>query len=270
MTRESKLALIIGFSVFLVFGVLVGDYLSKARNQKLDPVLTASGILPEQGTNSTFVSEPVSRPLPPGDDHQLGMAPRPRIEEIISGQPEALIKVDHTDGPSILGSETSRTPLPVSTGKEKTYAVVSGDSLYKIAQREYADGSLHDRLAAYNKDKLKNGKDLSIGQSLRLPPKDVLLGKATLAVSEPAPSTTRVVNTSLTPGGKPEKPEAKPEATAPKTRTYAAKKGDTVVRIARTVLGSADRIKEIVKLNPELGPTGDNLREGQTIKLPEK
>ncbi|GJM19857.1 MAG: hypothetical protein DHS20C14_20700 [Phycisphaeraceae bacterium] len=43
MTRENKLALIIGFTLILMVGVLVSDHLSRARMARLDEAATAEG-----------------------------------------------------------------------------------------------------------------------------------------------------------------------------------------------------------------------------------
>ena len=43
VTREHKLALIIGFSLVLVVGVLISDHFSKARSAQVATEITAGG-----------------------------------------------------------------------------------------------------------------------------------------------------------------------------------------------------------------------------------
>jgi nucleoid-associated protein YgaU len=58
-----------------------------------------------------------------------------------------------------------------STASEKTYEVQSGDSLSKIAKREYGDANLWPRIYEANKDILKDPDKIFPGQTLRIPEK---------------------------------------------------------------------------------------------------
>ena len=58
-----------------------------------------------------------------------------------------------------------------SSTSSKTYVVVSGDSLSKIAQREYGDGNDWNRIYEANRDKLKDPDKIFPGQKLVIPPK---------------------------------------------------------------------------------------------------
>jgi nucleoid-associated protein YgaU len=58
-----------------------------------------------------------------------------------------------------------------SSTAEKTYVVVSGDSLSKIAKREYGNANDWNRIFEANKDILKDPDKIYPGQKLRIPPK---------------------------------------------------------------------------------------------------
>jgi nucleoid-associated protein YgaU len=58
-----------------------------------------------------------------------------------------------------------------SSTAEKTYVVVSGDSLSKIAKREYGNASEWKRIFEANKDILKDPDKIYPGQKLKIPPK---------------------------------------------------------------------------------------------------
>lgn len=58
-----------------------------------------------------------------------------------------------------------------SSTAEKTYVVVSGDSLSKIAKREYGNANDWPRIFEANKDILKDPNKIYPGQKLRIPPK---------------------------------------------------------------------------------------------------
>lgn len=68
------------------------------------------------------------------------------------------------------GSSTAppawKDPMPASG---RTYVVVDGDSLSKIAQREYGDAKRWPDIYAANKDIIKNPDLIYPGQTLRLP-----------------------------------------------------------------------------------------------------
>ena len=51
------------------------------------------------------------------------------------------------------------------------YVVVSGDSLSKIAQREYGAASEWPRIYEANRDQIKDPDKIFPGQKLKLPPK---------------------------------------------------------------------------------------------------
>lgn len=57
-----------------------------------------------------------------------------------------------------------------SSTASKIYVVVSGDSLSKIAKREYGDAKLWPRIFEANKDLLKDPNKIFPGQKLKIPP----------------------------------------------------------------------------------------------------
>ncbi len=58
-----------------------------------------------------------------------------------------------------------------SSTAEKVYVVVAGDSLSKIAKREYGNANEWPRIFEANKDILKDPNKIFPGQKLRIPPK---------------------------------------------------------------------------------------------------
>ena len=75
--------------------------------------------------------------------------------------------VDQPDFSNV-SSGSSSTPRPPSTG-ERTYVVVKGDSLSKIAKREYGDAQQWRRIYDANRDIIDNPDLIHPGQALRLP-----------------------------------------------------------------------------------------------------
>lgn len=58
-----------------------------------------------------------------------------------------------------------------SSTAAKIYVVVAGDSLSKIAKREYGDANAWNRIFEANKDILKDPNKIFPGQKLKIPPK---------------------------------------------------------------------------------------------------
>lgn len=140
-----------------------------------------------------------------------------------------------TTGPSV----TDKVKLPVKPqpasaepAATRTYKVRSGDTLGAIAQKQLGSTRHVARIKALNPG--LDARRLSIGKVIVLP------GSATAA----------------------------PATTSGAFRTYTISKDDTFERIARVELGSAKRVKEVMRLNPNVDPR--RLRLGKKIKLPLK
>jgi nucleoid-associated protein YgaU len=58
---------------------------------------------------------------------------------------------------------------PNVTDQERTYTVVAGDTLSKIAKREYGDASKWHRIYDANKDTIKNPDLIYPGQTFKIP-----------------------------------------------------------------------------------------------------
>ncbi len=65
-------------------------------------------------------------------------------------------------------SSTAPAPAP-PTASKRTYTVVSGDSLSKIAKREYGDAQKWTIIYEANRDKISNPDLIHPGQVLTIP-----------------------------------------------------------------------------------------------------
>jgi nucleoid-associated protein YgaU len=77
-------------------------------------------------------------------------------------------------GSSSTAPEAPRSaPDPTTSGASsgKTYTVVAGDSLSRIAKREYGDGNAWNRIYEANRDIIKDPDLIHPGQTLKIPPK---------------------------------------------------------------------------------------------------
>lgn len=75
-------------------------------------------------------------------------------------------KADFSD---VRSGSSSTAPQSPAAARQRTYTVVAGDSLSKIAKREYGDASKWPRIFEANRDKIQNPDLIHPGQVLNLP-----------------------------------------------------------------------------------------------------
>jgi nucleoid-associated protein YgaU len=357
VTREHKLALIIGFSILLVVGVLVGDHFSKARTDRVNPALlgadpatglqpdlppsnsappprapmaaglpsggvgggaevpgapgSGSGSMPPPTPMAIEMGAPVGTPSSPEGGLAIDGSPVIPSATILAGPSEPLpspvVVVPPTIAPSpAMAPEPGRTSpipgfvpvpetspatpgptspaqatLPVSAGRLISHPVRPGDTLYRLAQQYYGDAKLWEPLAEYNRRLLGPGNRLSVGVTLRIPPRDVLLGRARLG-EQGSPITAPATG----PGATPAAPSSSPSPTtapgrgapaalartavaqAPATTEYVVQRGDTLGTISQKMLGTSRRWREILELNRSVIRDENALTVGTRLRLP--
>lgn len=86
------------------------------------------------------------------------------------GDTPSAAKPDFSNVQSGGSSTVAAAPEPVATrGSGRTYVVVDGDSLSKIAKREYGDASQWRRIYEANTDLIKDPDLIYPGQELKVP-----------------------------------------------------------------------------------------------------
>jgi nucleoid-associated protein YgaU len=73
------------------------------------------------------------------------------------------------DFSDVVSGSSSTAPAPAGAAVTRTYTVVSGDSLSKIAKKIYGDGRRWKEIFEANKDKIKNPDLIHPGQVLNIP-----------------------------------------------------------------------------------------------------
>ena len=288
MTREHKLALIVGFALVLVLGVLISDHFSKARQVQLAGAGDIRPPTPEQlgtaiGTPAPIGASPAAtppqsiagRPDLPGFARTRGNESNLPSTILVASGPtpstplanvhhvnEYLPYGEHTDLPS---GSAPVVPISPPLIPMTRYDVKDGDTLYAIAQRTYGDGKLWEKIRDSNKDKLGSGGTLHKGVTLLLPPKDVLLGKPYI----PPTQANSLIAQRTTPLDLIAKPDAKPAANGD-FREYQVKDGDTLVAIARKMLNSGKRYTEIIDANKSSLADPESLTVGMKLRVPVK
>lgn len=285
MTREQKLALILGFALTLVVGVLISDHLSGARAAGM-PELTEAltprdqprpGLGRDRSTYMLVEREEttlhdVAGTYQPVDERILPQPTPDRVVELNNGnrhetqfaqvfdqvrqgigelrpvaQHETIIMGENrlnqgnrrAEVPQIDPIREDARPIPT----EHVHRVEQGDTLWKIAERYYGDGSQWRRIAEaeQNKGRIMADSQVRNGASIVIP-------------GVPAVSQNNQRGTQ------------RPAQLAPRQQTYTVQRGDTLGEISMKTLGTSRRWREILELNrdrirdPNVVPVGVELR----------
>jgi len=240
MTRENKLALVIGFGLMLFVGILVSDHFSA---QRFDPATVA------EAQPKTTETEPVQLDAVGGDalvQVNLGKDGTSTLPDAVD--PGTLVFVDPAapqEGLPVEVAKADGTPV-------KFHKVQKGETYWSIAAREYGDGSLATKLQDYNKAVSPDAAKLALNSDLRIPPIDVL--KPGAVVKSATQAGTTVARTT---------PE--PKVAARVAATVTVGKGDTAYGIAQK---QGIKVAELLKHNGIKDPAA--LKPGQTLKIPTK
>lgn len=280
MTREHKLALIVGFSLVLLVAVVISDHMSRARQAELVAQGPASdGLpgmtipdLPETLSALVAIQEQVASPPIIIRQGENGRVDRPGQEA------EQTRVVDLPDaGPTLGLAESARgaiqdiDPAQIANGPRgearlpsagstnevteprrsqdaRIHHVQEGDGLYKICKRYYNDGNLWPKLAEFNRDRVGEKGMVRIGVRLQIPPESVLRG----------PNRGRTT---------PTRPRAEPSGATLMLASYTVRRGDTLGEISQKLLGTVRRAPEIMKLNSI--ENANSIRSGMVLTIPE-
>lgn len=238
MTRENKLALVLGFGLMLFVGILVSDHFAA---RKAPPVATVASARQDVGV------PPI--PSPGSGDgivHRGGGQDTPRVLP----NPDGI--GDVSDDAMARGGESPETvpPAPIdpppAANAVRVYLVEEGDTFAAIAHREYGRRVLGQALADFNGIVPSR---LKAGASIQLP---------SIATLDPA--------TAPTPGAE----SASDAALAMRSsfRVYTIREGDTLYRIAQRELGNGGLWKELERSNADVIKDAGDLTPGTQIKIP--
>lgn len=288
VTRELKLALIVGVTLVLGVAVLVSDHLATKRRPTLDTAVAvqpAMTPLPAPIRAPEPMVEPVLAPVEPvvaqrapevtvteiaittpGVSGPAGMGPDVPAPKQVEPQPRQV-----GPKPLLLSKQTSPDEPGVAEPKAvRTYTVVDGDSAYKLARKFLGDGGKWKQIVDANPKVFGAQGQLQIGATLVIPGEPA---RAVLPVREP-PALAKAPEAKAETKSDPKKSESKVAMeTGKRSKTtgkaYTVKPGDTLSGIARRELGSSGRAMEIADMNKSVIKDPDTLPLGVSIRLPE-
>lgn len=234
MTREHKLALIIGFSLVLLIGVLISDHFSRA------------GSLEMAGVTERDVS-PASAVLPVSRD-ALG----PVLER---GHPAAA-----HDSPGHAPGTGSAGPAIADSGSGRGEPVPGGgegagvESDWPGASR-FINGANPPRPAA--------GLQFDLNRLREKVQESGWLDRPGTGTADPGRTLTSAPGSESAPAGAP-----KPVAAGPAFADYTVKSGESLFQIAARQLGDGNRWREIRDANPKAVSADGGVRAGVRLRIP--
>ncbi|MEE9129601.1 MAG: LysM peptidoglycan-binding domain-containing protein [Phycisphaerales bacterium] len=246
MTRENKLALVVGFALIVFVGVLVSDHFSAARlNEPADLTLGQSSSGNSAQNDQTLIDLQVSEPA--SDDQVRARRPALVPTQYLATHGAANEQPKPNEVQTIRLPDLQAPPLasPKRNAAESVdhhvrfVEIRAGESLSSICGREYGDQSLASALANYNG--IADPDLVQQGRRLRVPDPIVL-------------------------GARPAK--SRPTATDPRYASYTVMPGESLSEIASRLLRSARRWPELYDLNRDVIRDPDSVEAGTTIKVP--
>lgn len=249
MTREHKLAVVLGFGLLLFVGILVSDHFSAAHRR------SPADLAARTPVRDIRANDPVS--IQP-----LQVVNRPNMMAPIG--PVVSPLTPQGDGVAIPQQFTGHSPQAVTPGiPAELYTLKDGETLYKICQTRYGNGNLWKELAEFNKGTVANPTKLRKGMTIRLPSASVLRGEEPVVVQ-----AQQVVM--QTPAGIPENQGMNAGNTepAPLQREYIVQKGDTLGAIAMRELGTSKKWNEIFEANRDRLKSPTDLKIGKPLRIP--
>lgn len=306
VTRELKLALIVGFALVLTVAILVSDHLSKARTANLatiggttkvvakvpdSPIRSLDELLPAQLPAAIEVATPVAAATEPAtveaDPVQSSLPVVIGQQQVPSGR-ESRFGQSRSDGAGALSTSIrDHADMNVVTPTLGSAGAPQGATPQDIAIKEIkkAETNKPAPLAGEKTYTVANGDTLYA--ICRKQYGDANLYKKLAAANKMGENGgLKVGSTIVLPSkesltGKPEATKSEPKVAAKspskiepkalkveesKNKSYQVRPGDTLTSIARQQLGSASRSGDIASLNRM--DADDDLLAGAILKLP--
>jgi len=303
MTRENKLALVVGFGLILFVGILISDHFSVARTQVSadlsgvqDPLtnqvalqdIVDLGVVPEP-----VLPAPLRPPVNQGGLQPGELAVGTAVIPMNPADYQPLLEPAPLDRVAMAGSNADAEVAPITEQvREETavpegfqaipretevamadvrfHEVRGGESMFGICRQYFGDPTLVTALATFNK--MNDPASLRSGQRLMIPTAEQLGAKprqvAKANTRDPAgvkPSGLRVVNEKTTPADLVTKTVAKPAAA--KGKTHTVRRGESLSHIAQRVYGNKNKWKKILELNKHQINDPDDVKIGMVLRL---
>ncbi|MDA0214886.1 MAG: LysM peptidoglycan-binding domain-containing protein [Planctomycetota bacterium] len=247
MTREHKLAVVLGFGLLLFVGILVSDHFS--ATQRRNPADLAANTIREVRPAAPISIQTIQVNNRPGMNAGGGQMPA-------SGDTVAL--------PNGLIPASFTQPVAVGVPAE-LHTLKDGETLYKICQTKYGNGNLWKELADFNKSTISNPTKLRKGTTIRLPSASVLRGEVPAVAVAPIVPAQQLP--AVTDPNQQLQQQVQPVEQST-TREYVIQKGDTLGAIAARELGTSKKWELIYDANRDRIKGPSDLKIGKPLRIP--
>ena len=242
MTREIKLALILGFALALTVGVRVADHFSTAQNADLVSVDDAATDRSAQPPIQRFIADTAEALGSVFSDESAvelaATSERTTVPQEQAGPPTRSGETDQEPGGLVMGGDdwSARPERPDGP----SYTVRPGDSIWRIADDVLGDGNRWRELRELNPRTIASDGTVAVGAVLALPS-----------------------------GANAAAPRQTPPSRAERPRTYTVQAGDSLSEIAKNVLGDGNRWRDILEVNRDVIELPNEIYPGLRLKLPQ-
>jgi nucleoid-associated protein YgaU len=272
VTRELKLALIVGFSVMLLVTVLISDHLSRGRKAQLEaklpeqpPVVVAQAPAKEPEpfvsiTQGTLGGITESSPSTIATDPTITGEVVRRAGAVINGDAALPPQLDITPLPlgqnNVPGLPVSDVTFPRAGLGVQPETTVANSSVSMPSEQGPQSASLTGGGSNEPATKI-------VGGEMRLGPTEPLLPEPTIAKPEaikPEATKPDVAKPDV------KAPEAKP---AKEDRWHTVASGDSAYSIAKKYYGNGEAWKALAKYNKDRIGSNGSVRVGVRVRIPE-
>lgn len=191
MTRENKLAMVVGFGLLLFVGILVSDHFSAAQRQETTRIVRGDT---DRGRTTREVSLAPLTPVAVAEAVTPETMPSAGRDTVAAGwNPQSTTQTQAKPADPVAPvAKTAAAKKQDSEPGVRLRPIAEGETLYSICKKEYGDGSLATALAEYNRKAIPDPRRVRKGVTIRLPPVETLRpgAKGTRAQATPAPAPT--------------------------------------------------------------------------------
>lgn len=281
VTRELKLALIVGFFLVLLVSFLIADHLSASRKVELEPKIAQSqpAIVPGMNTPEIGSQQPQEQvQQAPVMSFMQGAGGGVTTDNSLAskpiGQDPSVVEQIGSRVGSVINGEAK---LPPAMGAD----FISGSGLGSlgVSQNQMPGIDTLDARGASNAGqaaKLDFGGGAPIGTSgtltgtkqVMVATQNSVTGNIPQANGGAVPQPVDVRKTDINPLVNPIMPQRTPEVKVEEDRSYTIAAGDSLYQIAKRYYGDGEAWRELAKYNGDRVGKDGSLRPGVKIKIP--